>query len=1242
MKKYLLMFLCAGYILQSFQAQTSTLVTVGSDGKLIYTPDAVGSVIPDFSGVGYKNSEVSIPEVAVVKTVTAVSGDNYSHVQAAIDEVAAMPLQSNGFRGAILFAAGLYEISAQLSISTSGIVLRGEGTTTEFRATGTTQYDLIRINGGAVTENTSTLKKITDAFVPVGAKTITVERGHSFVAGDWVYLRREPNAAWIAMLGMDQLATPLLPDVVNWTAAEYKINYERRILSVNGNQLTLDAPVVDIIDAQYADGYVTKISSTRINNIGIENLKLTSTYTTSWASSVSGVAHDEQHGWNAVRIVAARDCWVKNVTAYYFGYSCVNIGPSASFITVDNCAMYDPISLIDGGRRYSFIVDGQRNLVQNCFTRNGRHDYVTGAKAAGPNVFYNSTSTLQRNDMGTHHRWATGILFDNITGNGELNVQDRQTSGKGHGWAGSQIMFWNCNANKIITQSPPSHHTNWAIGCTAPTVTNVGYWATRTSGVVQSRNNPIAAIPGLFTAQLNERLENLVSIPEISYSANNSAANGNFETWTNTTAMPNSWSIGAGAWGTQYYYQTDDVQGKVLRLTDPTSSSVSARRFNTTANINIPTQGVYRVSLKVKGNVGLRGVILVKGTAAPSTLTQSATNHFTLISDYPSGTIVNDWTTLSYTITVPSTATFGTDYRLHISWSSSLSSKPTCDFLIDDISLLCVLANYTGNVSASDISYGQDCDVYLETGSHMTINQSTTVKSLTVQRGAKLTINTTLSTSNALVLESDADGTGTIIDNYTSPTINARVKQYLTAGRNWYMSTPLQAADASALNRGTSVQYYNETNGQWLEATGTLARGKGYIQVANSTQGTTGNVEFSGTTNSGDVPVTLTNSPAGGKGFNLVGNPYPSYVSWSAVVADNAAANMPTGTMWYRTINYNGKSAWSPNTVYSADDILYNGTRFYKATTGGTSAASGGPTGTGTAISDGSVVWTYEGSVYIFATVNAAGIASPSTVSNLIPPMQAFWVKSNGGTLTFKNNMRMHETESNRLKARASGDAIPFVRLNVSNGASADEVVIYASELASNAFDLYDAPKYFNTGGSNQAQIFTTSENEKLAINALNRIEAGAALSLGFVTETANRFEIKATEFNNNGLALILRDNRSLAEFDLTYGESYTFSSDAVNDASRFTLLFRSEDATTSVEPAHNPQVLVFANASGQIEIHAPAGSSYSVCNAVGQKINSGKTVSQSEIIANNLSAGIYVIKVNNSTRKVILSNTPG
>lgn len=686
-----LLFFFTGAVFQPSTAQTTTLVSIAQDGRLTYKADAVGSVIPDFSGVGYRNSEHPIPDVPVVKTVTAVAGDNTSNVQTAINQVAAMPLQANGFRGAILFKAGLYEIASRINITASGIVLRGEGPGTEFKATGTTQYDLIRIGSGSVSANTAVQKKISDTFVPIGANSVTVESGHSFVVGEWVYLRREPNAAWITMLGMDKIARQSMPDVLNWVASDYKVNYERQILAIDGNKLYFDAPVMDIIDPQYANGYVSKLNSSRITNIGIENFKMTSTYTTTWSSGTANVDHDENHGWTAVKVENSKDVWIKNIEAWYFGFGCVNIGSSASFVTVDGCKMYDPISEITGGRRYSFNIDGQRSIVQNCTTRNGRHDYVNGARVAGPNVFYNNTATSQQADMGPHHRWATGILYDNITGNGQLFVQDRDYQGTGHGWAGSQIMLWNCKANRIIIQSPQSHHTNWAIGCTAPTISNVGQWVTRDWGVVESNNKPITAIPSLFQAQLNYRLENVGETPvepEIQFREENLAPNGDFEIWTNpTAAMPSNWASFSNTYGFFYFHATDPVQGNVLQLKDIDPAGVTARRFNTTGFINIASAGVYRVTFKVKGNVGLRGVVLLLGTGTPNVTTSSAINHVAPITEFPSGTMVNEWRTLQYDITVPADATFSTDYKLHISWSSSVSSKPVCDFYIDDIKL---------------------------------------------------------------------------------------------------------------------------------------------------------------------------------------------------------------------------------------------------------------------------------------------------------------------------------------------------------------------------------------------------------------------------------------------------------------------------------------------------------------------------------------------------------------------------
>lgn len=61
--------------------QTSGLVSIDVHGKLSYQSDEKGNKIPDFTGVGYMNSETDIPVIPVVKTISAVSGDNYLIIQ---------------------------------------------------------------------------------------------------------------------------------------------------------------------------------------------------------------------------------------------------------------------------------------------------------------------------------------------------------------------------------------------------------------------------------------------------------------------------------------------------------------------------------------------------------------------------------------------------------------------------------------------------------------------------------------------------------------------------------------------------------------------------------------------------------------------------------------------------------------------------------------------------------------------------------------------------------------------------------------------------------------------------------------------------------------------------------------------------------------------------------------------------------------------------------------------------------
>lgn len=64
-------------------------------------------------------------------------------------------------------------------------------------------------------------------------------------------------------------------------------------------------------------------------------------------------------------------------------------------------------------------------------------------------------------------------------------------------------------------------------------------------------------------------------------------------------------------------------------------------------------------------------------------------------------------------------------------------------------------------------------------------------------------------------------------------------------------------------------------------------------------------------------------------------------------------AGAPSFTLTYTS------TAWAASTAYAVGNRRLNGGNVYEVTTAGTSASSGGPTGTGTGIVDGSVTWSY-------------------------------------------------------------------------------------------------------------------------------------------------------------------------------------------------------------------------------------------------------------------------------------------
>jgi hypothetical protein len=86
--------------------------------------------------------------------------------------------------------------------------------------------------------------------------------------------------------------------------------------------------------------------------------------------------------------------------------------------------------------------------------------------------------------------------------------------------------------------------------------------------------------------------------------------------------------------------------------------------------------------------------------------------------------------------------------------------------------------------------------------------------------------------------------------------------------------------------------------------------------------------------------------------------------SWGSAFSGIAGTTFGFSPLWVFTMSPDGTTwgtAWVPNTSYLLNSYVSKAGSWYRATTAGTTGTTG-PSGTGAAITDGDVVWTYVGS----------------------------------------------------------------------------------------------------------------------------------------------------------------------------------------------------------------------------------------------------------------------------------------
>jgi hypothetical protein len=498
------------------------------------------------------------------------------------------------------------------------------------------------------------------------------------------------------------------------------------------------------------------------------------------------------------------------------------------------------------------------------------------------------------------------------------------------------------------------------------------------------------------------------------------------------------------------------------------------------------------------------------------------------------------------------------------------------------------------------------------------INNETSIGSLTINAGgglvlssgSKLTLSGNIVNNGAMTIESGA----TLVQTTNSSTITGGgtyiVKQTLNAsGRFWYMGVPIGALTESNfvanLTNGETLKKRDEVNNQWVTISSNsnvIPPGRGYyVQNPNSTptltfQGTGSNYAF----NNGAITTeNLTSSGSSFTGFNLVSNPYPSYIDWVSVTKTNVG-----GTMWYRT---------------------------------------------------------HDGSGMNFGTINSNGVGTTigsTTVTRYIPPMQSFWVRvSNFGqpaSLTFNNSGRSHFiSENSSVAGLKSSNVSPslFVRMNLKQGQKSDQLIVYTDELSSNGLDINDAEKMMQ---ATNPQFYTKVGTQKTVINSLNPSKKLQSLpiTLELPTTGVHSFVIEDLEISN-GLVW-LEDKQEESKQALEPGTVYEFYANSGINAERFVLHFQLIDDATPINVYNEVNssanfsgkgASVHAEAAGVVVIKLPATTEgitdIQIRDAAGKLVYTGSTNTLETSVQLEQANGIYYVTLNSASgvevRKVFI-----
>src|SRR5690554_2444384 len=397
---------------------------------------------------------------------------------------------------------------------------------------------------------------------------------------------------------------------------------------------------------------------------------------------------------------------------------------------------------------------------------------------------------------------------------------------------------------------------------------------------------------------------------------------------------------------------------------------------------------------------------------------------------------------------------------------------------------------------------------------------------LTMKPGAQLTINGKLTIaegespgpqSGRLIMEHEY-GVGGMSSLITNGEVVGKVKTKMTLPQNqwFYLGSSRKYAvfsDFGAGGEGIIINVYRQR--QWWGIKSGLAS-----RALWPLEGMVTNLLLEGADDhlieyTGELNKEAVSRAYPERGFNLVANPYPTFISWEA----NAGWERPNvdPTIWYR-----GKIGDEMAFITYNKDVLV-------------------PNAKVALYPDTEVTFTSEEEL------------------SLIPPMQAVWLKTltDNVTVTIKPEARAHSIEGSMLKSSSSSEG-DVIRIETRNAYSRDGAVLYFTEGAIEGVDRGDSEKYFNDS-KRVPEIYTRSGSTALAINGLpvlsERVhEVPLSVRNQVPGEVSMQFDLRYYHADHT---VYLEDKVTGAMLDVSRTNSYSYVADAEGDVhDRFVLYF--------------------------------------------------------------------------------------